>query len=205
MFPFTYLFAEDLQIAAVTESGKKVILSSSGTWEYAPIIPFSDFDFRNTRWGMTREEVHTIETAKFINTDDDYYIAFKEDLTKTDEAQLLYFFANNLLVRTKYYLGNYTSDYQYSDYHDYIKLLTKKYGEPIYDKEIGEIGRDENFDEAFQDKKVYLQGKWDDGRTEIKCTMERTEYTNIIDIQYRSLDLMQLEKDKLEQEVLQKL
>ena len=54
---------------AITDDGRAVLLNEDGTWQYAPqdTNPQSDtivFDFRKTKWGMTKELVRRAETAK---------------------------------------------------------------------------------------------------------------------------------------------
>ncbi|MDY7001091.1 MAG: hypothetical protein SVS15_04835 [Thermodesulfobacteriota bacterium] len=95
-----------------------------------------EFNLRKTRWGMSRQEVIDSEQGKSPHEKDNR-ISYKVKVLGKDFL-LLYFFAQNKLVRAVYFL-----DVEHSNKNDFIyeyeeikEVLTEKYGRPIKDKTL---------------------------------------------------------------------
>ncbi|MCK4325552.1 hypothetical protein KAW55_02220, partial [bacterium] len=91
------------------------------------------YDFRKISWGMNKEQVKKMETAKLINEDEDS-IAYQASVAGLDCA-IFYKFTQGKLVNAGYSITQAHSnknDY-ISDYNKLKKILTKKYGKPIKD------------------------------------------------------------------------
>jgi hypothetical protein len=93
-------------------------------------------DFRQTSWGMSKEEVKTIESAELDYESDDILgynvkIGIKNFLCG-------YYFLEDKLYRAGYhYLDNHTNDNDYIvEYEELKELLIQKYGEPKIDEMI---------------------------------------------------------------------
>jgi hypothetical protein len=63
---------------ALTSGGRKVILKDNGTWQYAEADRASttNYDFRKTRWGMTKSDVIKSESSSPVQEADNA-LAFK--------------------------------------------------------------------------------------------------------------------------------
>lgn len=96
----------------------------------------ADGDFRNARWGMTREEVKNTESLK-IQFENEQILGY-EDVVAGMKSGIAYIFTNNKLTRAKYiFAGHHTNNNDYIlDYKKLKSLLEKKYGPPREDKTI---------------------------------------------------------------------
>ena len=89
------------------------------------------FDFRRTRWGMTREEVTQRETSKPIRTDVGSVIY--KDVLLGHDVFVLYEFFDGKLYSASYLLNDdqYSNNNNFVDaYRDIVSSLTEKYGKP---------------------------------------------------------------------------
>jgi hypothetical protein len=93
-------------------------------------------DFRNTKWGMSREAVKKLETAKSSISDEDI-LAF-EDTVQGMKCDVVYFFVEDKLVRARYVMEEeHTNKNDYiSDYKAIYDSLSKKYGKPKIDRTV---------------------------------------------------------------------
>jgi len=99
-----------------------------------PVRP--EFDFRRTRWGMSKEEVMANEPGEPIfNTENSVeYRVFIDEL----QTQTNYKFYNDKLIRAGYYFPK-----RYEDKNEYIKnyntikeMIIESKGSPMIDKEV---------------------------------------------------------------------
>jgi hypothetical protein len=107
---------------------------------------YSENNFRNTKWGMSKKEVKKTEKLQIAQEDADsiYYY------TQIDNSDLMLYY---LFVNDKLYEGGYMtyakgsatySQQQYFDIYDkFKKILTEKYSSPTTD-EKKELPNDEN-------------------------------------------------------------
>lgn len=122
---------------AYTDDGKEVLLHDDGTWEYvtnkssdAPIY------FRNTKWGMSVDEVKKAEGGEPSQSQDN--VLLYEDTVAGMSAYVVYIFAKGKLVRAKYtFTESHMNDTDHiSDYENVKEILINKYGEPDNDRTI---------------------------------------------------------------------
>ena len=91
---------------------------------------YSDPDFRNVNWGMTKEEVKQIETIKFEEENDNMLI-YSTRISNLD-AILFYVFVGNKLTKAGYlFTEEHSNDNLFiDDFKKIDALLIKKYGAP---------------------------------------------------------------------------
>lgn len=95
----------------------------------------ADPDFRNTKWGMTKEQVKNSEEISIFDEDDSNLLY--EGLTVSNmNASLMYTFDSDHLYRGFYkFEESHTSYNLYiTDYENLVKALTEKYGAPKWDR-----------------------------------------------------------------------
>jgi len=131
----------------------------------------TDYDFRDTKWGMSREEVKAIESAE-INEEDADEIIYKVEHYSQD------FFCGYKFVNDKLHQGYYIWDGSYLNpdhyiqaYDDIKEFLIEDYGTPKVDEVIWED------DFPFKTKKtqgyalftndVFLTAGWETENTKI--------------------------------------
>ena len=100
-----------------------------------PISPPEDTIFRNTTWGMSKDDVKALETSEFVE-ENETDLLYRGSLS-SDDVAILYSFIDDKLVRGVYIVEeNHIQSYMYiSSYMSYSKSITEKYGIPVYDKE----------------------------------------------------------------------
>lgn len=169
----------------------------------------TSFDFRKTRWGMTKNEVKAsesesarIQTEKKINESytglvADEVIVYNEKVAEMD-VQMSYFFLNDSLVGSEYsFRKEYEKKNSYIDiYYKLRNILARKYGAPVSEDETW---KDERFQKRpeFPSDPNHLSYKsiWETEKTEISLSLKTVfdtryqvtkEMKNIIHILYAS-------------------
>lgn len=89
-----------------------------------------DYDFRNTRWGMSKEDVMASESGEPVVHTDTQIGYFTEILDKNIYEAFI--FDNGLLVSALYALRDMRENLtdSFKDFADFKQILTMKYGEP---------------------------------------------------------------------------
>ena len=89
-----------------------------------------DLNFRNTRWGMSKEDVLASEAGQPVVKTDTQIGYFIEILDKN--IYVAFIFDNERLVSALYALRDMREklDDSFKDFEDFKKILTMKYGEP---------------------------------------------------------------------------
>ena len=89
-----------------------------------------DYDFRNARWGMSKEDVLTSESGEPVVKTDTQIGYFTKILDKN--IYVAFIFDNERLVSALYALRDMREnlDDSFKDFEDFKKILTMKYGEP---------------------------------------------------------------------------
>lgn len=93
--------------------------------------------FRETSWGMSKEEVLEVETAKRLPKGDDGTLYFEGQLDY-QTVYIIYYFYKDKLVRGRYWVSNYPShltkvegpNFSVSFANKLADELHKKYGKP---------------------------------------------------------------------------
>ena len=96
-----------------------------------------DTHFRDTKWGMSPEQVTAVETATSVEHSEANKLLYTTDLLNF-EAAILYTFIDDKLVEGSYYLlDKPTNPNKNLDYHEILKqALIEKYGAPDTDRQI---------------------------------------------------------------------
>jgi hypothetical protein len=126
---------------AITSSGKRVLLKDDGTWTSVLIkLSESKTDFRNTKWGMTQEEVITAEKIEKKDISSQTKNLLGINTTVSSYPSLVYYiFAYNRLVRAVYaFQIEHTNKTEYIDidYKNVKEMITNKYGIPKSDDKL---------------------------------------------------------------------
>ena len=102
---------------------------------FSAIFVFSEqkYDFRNTNWGMSKEQVKVTEDKK-PDFEDDATLGYDVKIGGDDFA-CMYSFLQDKLYNSGYaFTGKHTNKNLYiNDYEKLKETLTKKYGKPIRD------------------------------------------------------------------------
>lgn len=88
------------------------------------------FDFRNTNWGMSMEEVKTAETIELSDSTDNYYFYYNVPVADILSSELIYTFDNGKLTAAMY-VSEKTKDgatLSYNEYETVRNGLLKVYG-----------------------------------------------------------------------------
>ena len=89
-----------------------------------------DYDFRNTRWGMSKEDILASEAGEPVVQTDTQIGYFSKILDKN--IYVAFIFANDQLISALYALRDMREklDDSFRDFADFKQILTMKYGEP---------------------------------------------------------------------------
>jgi hypothetical protein len=184
---------------AVTDEGKEVVLRDDGSWSYrdedsATPVPA---DFRKTSWGMARGQVRELETAEIVKENDDGLI-YRGQVAR-HPCLIVYFFAQERLVRAKYNLiAEHASPQDYiADFEQLHATLSKKYGTSIKDHchWIDDRYRDdhESWGKAVALGHLVLWVSWETDATEISLMLRNQEQRLLLEVEYSSKVLENLE------------
>lgn len=104
---------------------------------FAVIVASAEnYDVRNVRWGMSKEEVKKREKAEL--TDEENNVLYYKTMLFGHDYELWYIFDDDRLVEAQY--GNLFSERKYEeDFEKARKLLTKKYGKPHLTMNDGKV------------------------------------------------------------------
>jgi len=88
------------------------------------------YDFRETTWGMSKEQVKATEDGK-PGIEDDTSLAYKATINGKEFACAYSFLEDKLYAGGYIFIGEHTNENLYiEDYEDIKETLTKKYGKP---------------------------------------------------------------------------
>ena len=153
----------------------------------------TSFDFRNTRWGMSKEDVITSETLELIEElklDPKLTRSFgtSEAITyigkiRSRKVLIIYTFHNNQLVST---LQCFTEQYKdkatfLNEYNKHKLELTEKYGTPIENGKL-HIGETEkhNHDDLLNAGNLSLYSVWENPSTKVDLLLNNKANTDKI-------------------------
>jgi len=152
MLMVTILFC----VAATQDSLPLAMKSARAESAVATQAPAEEYDFKQFRWGASKEEVIAVEgtpltEAKVNGYDDMQTIAYFTTIVDLD-ALLAYTFCNEGLCTTTYFLAeSHSNNSLYIDDYEKIKsVLEKKYGKPLIDSENWE---NDSKEKSYADKK----------------------------------------------------
>ncbi len=113
-------------------------------------------DFRQTRWGMSMDEVKASEGSSpdykgTVTGTGAEYIGYDTQLMGNDAIVVFYFGKDGLYQARYIWTEKHSNDSFYiNDYNDVKKQLTKKYGNPLFDNESWDTSAHESY---YKDRK----------------------------------------------------
>jgi len=146
-----------------------------------------DYDFRNTRWGMSKEDVLASESGEPVVQTDTQIGYFTEILDKN--IYMAFILENQHLISALYALRDMREnlDDSFKDFEDFKKILTMKYGEPNAGQ--GDIWADPSFgdedglktllldrskyEEALNQGEILHAAMWKTDKTWIKVALSK--------------------------------
>lgn len=167
------------------------------------------YDFRQTNWGMSKEEVKLTEKRK-PNYEDDVILLYEVKIDKYDCA-CIYHFLENKLFQSKYAFNekHLNKNAYIEDYENLKELLTKKYGKPKWEDIIWK-------DDFYKDIKgnwglAVARGDleytiiWENSITTIQIQLEGNNYEISLIIVYYSNELYDWAKEILDKKSIKDL
>lgn len=162
-----------------------------------------DYDFRNTRWGMSKEDVLASESGEPVVKIDTQIGYFTEILDKN--IFVAFIFDNEHLVASLYALRDMREhlDDSFKDFEDFKKILIMKYGEPNAGQ--GDVWADPSFggedalktllldrskyEEALKQGRIIHAAMWKTDRTWIKVALSKMMegHTCGVTVEYKSI------------------
>ena len=200
-----YYYNDKNLIIIITEISNSISVSLD---IYNPQSGENNTDFRNTRWGMSLDEVKNSEENQPTNNKNDLLVYINEIAGLS--CKIVYIFADNKLTRAKYVFTNEHSNKNdfIVDYNEMKELLSKKYGVP-YDKELwkNDLYKDDYGQWGFAISLGHLMyySEWATPNTSIKLVLNGENYNIDFQLEYSSSNLIKVEKEIGEKKILDKL
>ena len=150
-----------------------------------------DYSFRNSKWGMTQEEVTASETKMDPVEINKNTITYKTQILGKN-VELIYLFSGNKLVGAAYKLNdNYLNSHHFlNTYRKFKAALTQKYGPP---REEMTNWLDDTFRNVNQKRGLALSlghteyfAGWETANTKISTSLKEENYYVLCVIEYWS-------------------
>ena len=192
-----------------TEEQKKITEKAKEESMQEFVEDDGDYDFRKTRWGMSRDEVKKREKSA-PKAESEGEIDYSDRVAGLN-ATVGYVFIDNKLVSCGYLFDEpHSNKNQYiSDYETLKNAFIKKYGQPADDQTIwkGDLYRDRPDDYGFAvslgDLTYYAT--WETPKTEITLSLRGDNYKIYLMAYYQSKELKDLQQKSDEKEIEDKL
>jgi hypothetical protein len=165
----------------------------------------TNYDFRKTNWGMSKEEVKATEKGKIIDETKNKVEFMVPDFDSNFECG--YFFLEDKLYHTLYvFRGNFTNKNNYiNEYEKWQEALIKKYGKPK--KDYGAVWHNDLYKNDKQEWGMALSvghlvyfTQWETPTTEIGIMLGGNNYQIYLAISYDSKELKEWAKEIQEKE-----
>ncbi len=158
---------------------------------YTPSKAETEFDFRQTTWGMSKEQVIATEGKPISETPD--RLLYQTNVAGL-KAAMMFEFINGKLARTGYdLLEKYTEPNQYIITGTrWVEALNEKYGEPKPDVQwLNDLYRNDQKKWAFAISAGHLviRDSWDTQRTKIQYIVAGTNFEISVVVHYTSKEL----------------
>lgn len=150
-------------------------------------------DFRNCKWGMTKEDVKKYESDIEIIEEKEDEIQAKAEINNTTFL-IGYYFNNDKLEQVfMASMEEHSNENLYiDDYESFQELISKKYGEPKQDEQIwsDDLYKDKPSDWGFAISlgDLTMVSQWFTNTTEIGLTLSGDNYEIIFGIVYRDIN-----------------
>ena len=166
-----------------------------------------DSTFRKTKWGMSSAEVKATEPLE-IAKEEENLLAYKNSVIGKD-VFVVYFFIEDQLTRARYALAESHSNKNdfITDYEDFKKILTKKYGKPNQDESLwrNDLYKDDHsgWGTAISLGHLIYFSNWKTNNTEISNILSGENYNISCIVEYSSTNLKKIEKKAQEKKALE--
>ncbi len=183
---------------------------------FTSVAHSQDYDFRHAKWGMSMQEVKTTENGEPISEFSKGEVLTYTSTLLGEKVVIVYAFAFNKLVRSKYMLAKYSKPlwsilfksfpqpelskgYFVLDFDKFKKELTEKYGKPFeegwgYKREDLNLVELELFEKAIRAGEGGISAKWKTDKTNIRLFVFGAGGEIKFEIGYSSRELESLEK-----------
>lgn len=168
-----------------------------------------DYDFRKTRWGMSRDEVKKREKSE-PKAESDTEIDYSDRVAGLNTT-VGYVFIDDKLVSCGYLFDEpHTNKNQYiSDYDNLKEAFIKKYGQPTDDQTIWKDdlyrNKPDQYGFAVSLGDLAYYAKWETPKTEITLSLRGDNYKIYLMAYYESKELKDLKQKSDEKEIEEKL
>lgn len=163
-------------------------------------------DFRNAKWGFSKQQVKNSESSNFVD-ENDRLIVYKGKIADLN-SQIVFCFINDTLCSAVYMI-----DEKHSNSNDYITnfkslkdLLTEKYGEPKLDKMVwkNSLLKDdaEEYGLAVSSGHLVYVADWQTELTDIRLSLSGDNFTSSLAIMYESREYKNFAEQKEKEEKL---
>ena len=151
-------------------------------------------DFRNMKWGMSKEEVIKAQGTGYRETEKGalYYTRVREEDYPADAE---YTFENDKLVMGVFYITQNKEDKPVTidDYNELADMLSTRYGAPVLKEQYYSSEEDKTDDTAKQadlilNNKLQLRTAWGLNGTELRVVMFSKGGGLCIGLQYKNVD-----------------
>lgn len=169
-------------------------------------------DFRQTNWGMSKEEVVEIEGKDFEeqNIGIQNLLGYEASLLNMESA-LVFSFIENKLFAAGYVIGEtHTNENNYIDDYNKIKsALTEKYGKPSSDNINwkNDLYKNDQQDWGFAISLGHLEyiASWETETTDINLTLTGNNHDITLRVMYFSKEFYDWSQQKIKEESLDNL
>ena len=147
-----------------------------------PPVKDIKFDFRNTRWGMTKEQVKASETMKIVY-EKESVILYHGEVAGVETTVYYTFKKNMLLGCVQRFIEYHIDDNNYIlDYKKAKDALTHKYGPPVTDEQLwsNDVYKDNPQDWGFAVRRgdLVFRSRWKFNYTEIGLGLNSNSLDN---------------------------
>lgn len=166
----------------------------------------SEETFRDTKWGMTIEQVIEKEGQPSERKDD--LLIYNDELVGGKyKASIYYIFVDNELVRAKYiFRDEHTNDNEYlTDYLSIVEVLENKYGNPVehnyaWSNDLYKGNRND-YGMAIAAGHLTVYHIWKNNTTQITSMLDGDNYKIVHQTEYKSRVLESKEEEKRTSEI----
>jgi len=165
-----------------------------------PVNEEGKTSFRNVKWGMSKEQIMSLEKAELVTEENDSLV-YKDNINGIDSAVFYNFIDNELTYGGYFITETHSNEMEYINDFNVLKAeLKNKYGEPISDEQIWKKDRYKNTPEkwgmAILLGELELMAKWDTPDTEIIIRLAGDNYQPAFGIAYKSKELFQKAQER---------
>jgi len=156
-----------------------------------------DYDFRQTKWGMTVEEVREIEDIKKIDSVAEMGInAYRcMDYLFNEEFEVNFIFEDNKLTEGRYHLSNYPYEFKntFVIFNKLFDSLCEKYGENSeQNMELQLYLMDKN--NFLEKNPCMFECKWELNHTDVVLSNMYVNHQGYLTIEYQNIDRSEIPK-----------